>query len=401
MLTLAPPAKSPSARSAAAILLGLSILACCGCQTLNVKAPFPWDRDKADKSPDKIMAVWTDAVKTEPGKPGERGFGGRVFFYDDQGKTMKAKGEVSIYLFDDDRSLDEAQVPEKKYVFPADTLELRYSKCSLGHSYNFWVPVGPVNGPNRKLSLVTKIELEQGGSVVSGVTRKILPGSGYNPPPGKPAAETALSPPSATNRKSENRAASTTGTPPNEGVAQASYTEPISPLSQPAAAHSRSISAETIQLTPSFTERLRKVTEDSDTNKDSRGKEAPKAPALKSGPAVIPTANSGLPPNQATSPERTPDSPATHSEPSKSQAQNQPSMLPNATHPRYQPHPAGWLSSLPPTPRSGFQSARPKIERSALQRSRQAVATLQAQAESQALAAGSGAYSDGVVELGD
>jgi hypothetical protein len=160
-------------------LLSCLVLLClAGCQTINVKAPFPWDKEKNKPQPDKIMAVWTDAVRTESGKPAERGFGGRIFFYDDKGKTMKAEGTVHIYVFDDDRSLDQVQIPEKKFVFPADTLELRYSKCSLGHSYNFWVPIGTVQGPNRNLSLVTKIELKSGGSVVSTVTRKILPGNG-------------------------------------------------------------------------------------------------------------------------------------------------------------------------------------------------------------------------------
>ncbi|MFM7740412.1 MAG: hypothetical protein ACKO9H_13480, partial [Planctomycetota bacterium] len=192
------------------------------------------------------MAVWTDAVRTESGKPAERGFGGRVFFYDDKGKPMKVEGTVHIYVFDDDRSMDHVQTPEKKFVFPADTLELRYSKCSLGHSYNFWVPIGSVQGPNRNLSLVTKIELKSGGSVVSSVTRKILPGSGL------PPAALAAKP------KSGQPSLASLANPASGSVAQVSYDEPLpedNAATKPAV--TRQITAETIQLTPSFTQRLR------------------------------------------------------------------------------------------------------------------------------------------------
>jgi hypothetical protein len=394
------PAQPTSTCRAAVLTLCLFVFVCCGCQTINVRAPFPWDREKPEKSPDKIMAVWTDAVKTEPGKASERGFGGRVLFYDEKGKTMKVKGEVSIYLFDDDRSLDEAQVPEKKFVFPADTLELRYSKCSLGHSYNFWVPVGPVKGPNRKLSLVTKIELEQGGSVVSGVARKILPGSGYSPPPPKVDSGT-IADAKVNKRNPDSSSSEGTDSAVSSQVAQASYTEPITAHSNERNIESRTISAETIQLTPSFTERLRKATkENRESPPASKADLTPSAPASEA--ATTPTSPQSPPsPDSLTNSGSLPNSPAARSEPTTPQAQSLPSVQPNATHPRYQPHPAGWLSSLPSTPRSGFQSARPKIERSALQRSRQAVATLQAQAESQALASGNVVYSDGVAAQDD
>ncbi|MFM7563562.1 MAG: hypothetical protein ACKO81_11065, partial [Planctomycetota bacterium] len=222
-----------------------------GCQTFDAKAPFPWEKEKDKPQPDKIMAVWTDAVRTESGKPAERGFGGRVFFYDDKGKPMKVEGTVHIYVFDDDRSMDHVQTPEKKFVFPADTLELRYSKCSLGHSYNFWVPIGSVQGPNRNLSLVTKIELKSGGSVVSSVTRKILPGSGL------PPAALAAKP------KSGQPSLASLANPASGSVAQVSYDEPLpedNAATKPAA--TRQITAETIQLTPSFTQRLRQLSEE-------------------------------------------------------------------------------------------------------------------------------------------
>lgn len=376
----------------AAILLATLVLCCGGCQSLNVKSPFPWERDAAKKSPDKIMAVWTDAVKTEPGKPSERGFGGRVFFYDNQGKTMKVDGEVSIYLFDDDSRLEDAQTPEKKFVFPAETLALRYSKCSLGDSYNFWVPVGPVIGPNRKLSLVTKIELDQGGSVVSGVTRKILPGSGY-------PATAATTPRTATAPSTPNDSATLAPPEPAEPnpIAQAGYIEPVDSATPASSSTVRSIAAETIQLTPSFTERLRRA---ADENKEPQGKrqDSPGSDsAPQSAPATTPSSSS----TGSTSRQPVPDSLAAHSEPTTPPAQNQPSIPPTATHPRYQPHRAGWLSSLPPTPRSGFQNARPKLERSALQQSRRAAVTFPDQVQSQVPAVDHVTYSVGAGEQDD
>lgn len=364
------------------LLSCLVLLSLTGCQTINVKAPFPWDKEKNKPQPDKIMAVWTDAVRTESGKPAERGFGGRIFFYDDKGKTMKAEGTVHIYVFDDDRSLDQVQIPEKKFVFPADTLELRYSKCSLGHSYNFWVPIGTVQGPNRNLSLVTKIELKSGGSVVSTVTRKILPGSGL------PGAVTASKPTPSQSSDSPptNRASGS--------VAQVSYDEPLEPEAPKAtSSYSRQITAETIQLTPSFTQRLRQL---------SAEEKAPQRPVNDS---ETPSSSRELPdtneeqPESSTSPPR--NGPAVDSELQKSQAQNRPLVQPTATTLRHQPHLAGWLSALPPTPRSGFQNVRPRIDPNSAQQLRRAAALAQAQAETQAQAAGNVTYSDGAAAQGD
>lgn len=357
------------------------VLCLAGCQTIDVKAPFPWDREKDKPQPDKIMAVWTDAVRTESGKRSERGFGGRVFFYDAKGKTIKAEGTVHIYVFDDDRGLEQAQIPEKKFVFPAETLELRYSKCSLGHSYNFWVPLGPVQGPNRNLSLVTKIELKTGGSVVSSVTRKILPGTG--------------APPTAADSKPKSNNASASLLNQESGsVAQVSYDEPVrSEATKATSTESRQITAETIQLTPSFTQRLRQLSSDEKANqKPTNGADSSPNSGDQKKPAEggqEPTTS--LPLNE----------PVIDSEPQKSQAQNQPLTPPSATTLRYQPHPAGWLSGLPPTPRSGFQNARPRIDPNSAQQLRRAAALAQAQAETQAQAAGSVTYLDGAAESGD
>jgi hypothetical protein len=328
------------------------------------------------------MAVWTDAVRTESGKSAERGFGGRIFFYDDNGKTMKVEGTVHIYVFDDDRSMDQAQVPEKKFVFPADTLDLRYSKCSLGHSYNFWVPIGSVQGPNRNLSLVTKIELKSGGSVVSTVTRKILPGSGL------PPTATAAKP------KSNQPTSSAPAKSPTGSVAQVSYDEPLenatSATTPPAA---RQITAETIQLTPSFAQRLRQQTQE---------EKAKQTPATSSEGSTLPTEKSDLDRQQHDgSTSQSLNEPAVDSELRKSQAQNLQSTQLDAATPRHQPHPAGWLSALPPTPRSGFQNVRPRIDPNSAQQLRRAAALAQAQAETQAQLAGNVTYSDGAAEQDD
>jgi hypothetical protein len=373
---------SPLAIRSLGLLSCLVLLCLTGCQTMNVKAPFPWDKEKEKPQPDKIMAVWTDAVRTESGKPAERGFGGRIFFYDDKGKTMKVEGTVHIYVFDDDRTIDQVQIPEKKFVFPADSLELRYSKCSLGHSYNFWVPIGSVQGPNRNLSLVTKIELKSGGSVVSTVTRKILPGNGI------PNAVTASKP------KPSQPLESSPSNQTSGSVAQVSYNEPLAADAPKAnSSNARQITAETIQLTPSFTQRLRQL---------SAEEKAPLPPATS---AESPAASRENPetnkeqPESSTSPPR--NGPAIDSELQKSQAQNRPLAQPNATTLRHQPHPAGWLSALPPTPRSGFQNVRPRIDPNSAQQLRRAAALAQAQAETQAQVAGNVTYSDGAAAQGD
>ena len=126
-----------------------------------------------------VLATWEPAVSN--GNNPERGFGGRVYFYDsERNRPVKIKGTVIVYAFDEDgRSPGDAK-PNEGYVFDSKTLNSKgvYAKSKLGHSYNLWIPIDAAKpeNPTRKISLIVRYIPDKGSSLVSQQTTSLLPG---------------------------------------------------------------------------------------------------------------------------------------------------------------------------------------------------------------------------------
>jgi hypothetical protein len=138
---------------------------------------WPWSKAEVKpKLPTRILTIWTDAVHHQAGKKGERGFGGRVVFYEDGSETpIQVDGTLSIYVFADEAG-KESPEPERKFVFGAEQLKRHYGKCSLGDSYSVWLPWDVVGGESRQLTLIARFDSNTGGTVMSDPAKKMLPG---------------------------------------------------------------------------------------------------------------------------------------------------------------------------------------------------------------------------------
>ena len=154
----------------------LMLVGFCGCMTIPKPDMSAW---KPAGPVTTVLASWGTAVSN--GENPERGFGGRVYFYDqDMVRPVKVKGTVIVYAFDEDgRSQFDAK-PNEGYVFDSKTLNSKgvYSKSKLGHSYNLWIPLDEAKpeSPSRKISLIVRYIPEHGASVVSPQTTAHLPG---------------------------------------------------------------------------------------------------------------------------------------------------------------------------------------------------------------------------------
>ncbi|GHT17017.1 hypothetical protein FACS1894189_2120 [Planctomycetales bacterium] len=128
-----------------------------------------------------VIAVWEPAVDTSGEKP-TRGFGGRIYFYDQEAtRPVKIHGTVVVYAFDEEGRSAEDTKPSEGYVFDDKILNSNgvYKKSKLGPSYNLWVPwdtEGP-DGKAKKVSLIVRYIPKKGGaSVVSSQASAYLPG---------------------------------------------------------------------------------------------------------------------------------------------------------------------------------------------------------------------------------
>jgi hypothetical protein len=126
-----------------------------------------------------VIAAWEPAVSNDE-KP-MRGFGGRIYFYDQEMvRPVKVDGTIIVYAFDEDGRAEGDSKPNEGYVFDAKTLNSKgvYQKSKLGHSYNLWIPwdsEGP-DGQAKKISLIVRYIPKQGSQQTSQQATVRLPG---------------------------------------------------------------------------------------------------------------------------------------------------------------------------------------------------------------------------------
>lgn len=119
-------------------------------------------------TPVKMMAVWKDSTRSEPGQPAMRGFGGRIFLYDADGQPIRAEGELVIYGFDDSVKDREGSKADQKIVIKNHHLQQRYSDSGLGHSYSIWIDWDEAGGIEKSVTLVPFFRTDEGKIVRGG-----------------------------------------------------------------------------------------------------------------------------------------------------------------------------------------------------------------------------------------
>lgn len=160
------------------------VAACAGCSTLALTDPVGWmkrDEDR-EKVPTRMVAVWTDTIMHQPGRPGVRGIGGRIMFYPREGEQpVKANGTLTVYAYDDSENAATDAAPARKFVFLPDQFAKRHSTSQLGDSYNVWLPWDEVGNVARQLTLIARFEPQEGAVVLSDPSRQLLPGAAATP----------------------------------------------------------------------------------------------------------------------------------------------------------------------------------------------------------------------------
>ncbi|MDR2642421.1 MAG: hypothetical protein LBC74_06465 [Planctomycetaceae bacterium] len=115
-----------------------------------------------------VSALWTPAIQT--GEQPQRGFGGRVYFYDNkEKKPIKVDGTIAVYAFDETNRKPNDNEPSRVYTFAKEDVKKSYTKSKLGHSYNLWIPWdadGP-DGDAKKISFFVRYIPDKGDSIIS------------------------------------------------------------------------------------------------------------------------------------------------------------------------------------------------------------------------------------------
>ena len=158
------------------VIAGLTLVFS-GCQSLEWTAPkiepaTLWlgsESAKKDEvafgTPVRMAVIWNDTTLNSPGKKPVRGFGGRVYFYDDESKPIRVDGEFTVYGYDEDKST--GNTPDRKYVFKKSEFQKRFGMTDIGASYNVWVPWEKKGGARKTVALLP-IFVAEDGTVVQG-----------------------------------------------------------------------------------------------------------------------------------------------------------------------------------------------------------------------------------------
>ncbi|MCA9183896.1 MAG: hypothetical protein KDA51_20680 [Planctomycetales bacterium] len=135
-----------------------------------------WKKDY--QKPNTLSVIWSPDVLTLTGKPPTRGFGGRVFFYNDRTQAIPVEGDLIVHGYRGDPMLGESEQvqADKTFRFTAEQLTGHFSPSELGASYSVWIPWDAADGLRQEITLIPTFK-GLDGQIVQGAPAKLfLPG---------------------------------------------------------------------------------------------------------------------------------------------------------------------------------------------------------------------------------
>ncbi len=143
---------------------------------------IPWLGDKEDAddqvpypNPVKIAATWTPDTLVQTGRVPTRGFGGRIFFYDEKSRPVPVDGTLVVHGFDEE--VADPKMGVKRFEFTPEQFTRHFSKTDLGASYSVWIPWDAIGGPKKRISLVASFKTAEGKPVQGVPAMVLLPGT--------------------------------------------------------------------------------------------------------------------------------------------------------------------------------------------------------------------------------
>lgn len=151
-----------------------------GCSSLPLGRSWTAEtKPKTFATPTRMVAIWSPAMFNTSGAAPTRGFGGRLYFYDDQSRPIPVNGQLVVYAYDDsavDPNGSAAPVADRKFLFKPEQLSSHFTPSDIGASYSIWIPWGPVDGDEAKVSLLPVFTTESGQVVSCQSSPSLLPG---------------------------------------------------------------------------------------------------------------------------------------------------------------------------------------------------------------------------------
>ena len=169
--------------------IALTMLGAVGCATVSDKTDgsnrslmqrLPWVNDADEEEqpypePMKLAATWTPDTLIQTGRTPTRGFGGRIYFYDQKSRPVPVEGTLIVHGFDETPKDKKGGV--KRFEFTPEQFTKHFSKGDLGASYSVWIPWDAVGGNRKRISLVASFNTTDGKTVQGLPAVVMLPGA--------------------------------------------------------------------------------------------------------------------------------------------------------------------------------------------------------------------------------
>ncbi len=134
---------------------------------------------KPYQRPQKMAAIWTHDILTMTGKPPTRGFGGRIYFYNEKSQAIPVDGELIVHGYEETkvpRTDAEKTKADKTFMFTAEQFTEHFSSSELGASYSVWIPWDMADGMQKEITLIPAFKGTDGCLVQGEPAKLILPG---------------------------------------------------------------------------------------------------------------------------------------------------------------------------------------------------------------------------------
>ncbi|MCC2099495.1 MAG: hypothetical protein KDJ29_21580 [Hyphomicrobiales bacterium] len=165
------------------LLVLCGTIACSGCASLTKDEAWKMPNlfSKKEKEPEpyptpvKMATTWAPDTLSSPGKTTTRGFGGRIFFYNEKSQAVPVEGELLVVGYIDTGIAGEPPIT-RRYAFTSEQLTSHFAQSDLGASYSIWIPWDADGGMQHTISLVPTFTPKNGTAIQGAPTVVVLPG---------------------------------------------------------------------------------------------------------------------------------------------------------------------------------------------------------------------------------
>lgn len=141
------------------------------------QSKWPWSKEKEYQVPRSMAVVWSPDVFIAPGAPPSRGFGGRIYFYNEKSQAIPVDGELVVHGYDETIRQSAGSNPakaDKTFRFTAEQFTQHFSESQLGASYSVWIPWDQQQeGESRRIVLIPTF-LSKDGKLVRGESSQVV-----------------------------------------------------------------------------------------------------------------------------------------------------------------------------------------------------------------------------------